>query len=72
MGRTKKLGSVARFGARYGRRVKQKVLDIEKKQKKIHKCPFCKKIQVKRIAMGIYQCKKCKVKFAGNAYFPGE
>jgi len=72
MAKTKKLGSVARFGARYGRKIKQKVLDIEKKQKKIHKCPFCNKTQVRRIALGIYQCKKCNTKFAGKAYYPGE
>jgi len=72
MARTKKLKSTARFGARYGRKVKQKVLDIEKNQKKLHKCPSCNKIQLKRIAMGIYECKKCKTKIAGNAYFPGE
>jgi len=72
MARTKKLKSTARFGARYGRRVKQKVLDIEKNQKKLHKCPACNKIKLKRIAMGIYECKKCKTKIADNAYFPGE
>ncbi len=65
----KKFGSVKRFGARYGRRLKGKVSDIEKKSKRPGKCPFCKKVAVKRLAMGIWLCRKCGVKFTGNAYY---
>ena len=65
----KKFGSVKRFGARYGRRLKYKLADIEKKSKKLGKCPFCRKIGAKRIAMGIWQCRKCGSKFSGNAYY---
>ena len=72
MARTKKVGSTGRFGTRYGRTVRQKVQDIEKKQKKKHKCPFCNKTAVKRVFAGVYECKACKVKFAGKAYFPKE
>ena len=62
------LGSVKRFGARYGRKPKLKVSKIETEQRKLHKCPYCNKIAVKRIAMGICNCRKCKAKFTGNAY----
>ena len=72
MGRTKKVGSTGRFGVRYGKRIRQLVLDIEKKQKIKHKCPFCKKLNVKRLAKGIWECNKCNKKFTGKAYFPGE
>jgi large subunit ribosomal protein L37Ae len=34
------------------------------------RCPGCGKNQVKRISLGIYQCKKCNHKFAGKAYIP--
>ena len=65
---TKKLGSAGRFGARYGRKIKQKVRDIEKKQKGWQKCPYCNHLRVKRLSYGIWQCRKCKSKFTNRAY----
>jgi len=65
---TKKLGPAARFGARYGRKLRQKVADVEKKLKQWHKCPYCKKKRVKRLAAGIWFCRHCKSKFTGKAY----
>ncbi len=62
------LGSVKRFGARYGRKLKLKLSKIEKEQRKLHKCPYCNKIAVKRLALGIWNCKKCNAKFTGKAY----
>ncbi|MBR9683371.1 50S ribosomal protein L37ae [Candidatus Woesearchaeota archaeon] len=59
-----------RFGARYGRRPKKKFAQIETEQRAKHKCPYCNKDAVKRIAAGIWQCRKCDVKFAGKAYSP--
>ncbi len=64
----KGLGSIKRFGARYGRTVKLKLAKIEKEQKKKHKCPYCNSMQVKRLSAGIWFCKKCKAKFTGKAY----
>ena len=63
-----KLGSVKRFGARYGRKPKIKFSKIEAEQRKLHKCPYCSKVAVKRIAVGIWNCRKCGVKFTGKAY----
>lgn len=63
-----KLGSVKRFGARYGRKLKLRFSKIETEQRKLHKCPYCNKTAVKRIAVGIWNCKKCNAKFAGKAY----
>ncbi len=62
------LGSVKRYGARYGRKLKLKLSKIEFEQRRLHKCPYCSKTAVKRIAMGIWKCRKCNEKFAGNAY----
>jgi len=67
---TKKVGSTGRFGPRYGLKIRKKVLAIEKKQKKKHECPRCHKLQIKRLAKGIWLCKKCTYKFAGRAYWP--
>ncbi|MEK6983744.1 MAG: 50S ribosomal protein L37ae [Nanoarchaeota archaeon] len=63
-----KLGSVKRFGARYGRKLKLKFSKIEVEQRRHHKCPYCGKMAVKRLAVGIWQCKKCSSKFTGQAY----
>jgi large subunit ribosomal protein L37Ae len=57
-----------RFSARYGRRPKKKFAQIEKEQRSKHKCPYCSKTAVKRIAAGIWQCRKCNIKFTGKAY----
>ncbi len=66
--KTKKVGSTGRFGARYGKTIRQKVLAVEKKQKKKQICPYCKKPTAKRVALGIFLCKKCDSKFTGKAY----
>lgn len=56
------------FGARYGKRVRQKYAQIELKQRAKQKCPFCKKT-VKRLSAGIWKCKNCGKKFASGAYY---
>jgi len=60
--------SSARFGSRYGKRIRVTVTEIEKKYKTEKKCPSCSRTSVKRLAAGIWQCKKCDVKFASGAY----
>ena len=62
------LGSAKRFGARYGKSLKEKVAKFEKMQRSEHKCPACKKIKAKRISAGIFACKSCGAKFAAKAY----
>ncbi len=66
--RTKKVKSAGRFGARYGRRVKTKIADIESRQRKKQDCLFCNGA-AKRLSTGIWQCNKCKKKFASHAYY---
>lgn len=64
----KKLSSIKRFGARYGRTVKHKFAKIEHQQRKKYKCTYCNYTKVKRVAAGIWQCGKCNAKFTGKAY----
>ncbi len=66
----KKYGSVKRFGARYGRKIKEKVAKVEKELRQKHTCPYCNYKQIKRLAVGIWYCKKCLTKFTGKAYSP--
>ncbi len=68
MTKTKKVGSAGRYGARYGLSVRKKISDMETGVKGRQDCPYCLKKAVKRIAAGIYECGKCKSKFAGKAY----
>jgi len=65
---TKKVGSAGRFGIRYGKTIRVKITDIEKRQRGRHICPYCNKQQVRRVSLGIYECRKCKAKFTGRAY----
>ena len=62
------MSTTNRFGARYGRSLKAKFALVEVEQRRKHKCPYCSKTGVKRVAVGIWQCEKCNVKFAGKAY----
>jgi len=57
-----------RFGARYGTKPKKKFAQIEVQQRAKYHCPYCSKTAVKRLSLGIWQCRKCNVKFTGKAY----
>jgi len=69
--KTKKAKSSGRFGARYGKTVRARLVKVESKQRVKQKCPFCGKPGVKRLSKGIWQCsrKKCMKKFASNTYY---
>lgn len=68
--RTKKVGPAGRFQARYGVRTRTQIRNIEIEQRAKHICPNCGHKKVKRISTGIWQCRKCGIKFAGGAYHP--
>ena len=67
--KSKKTKSAGRFGARYGKRVRVKLVKVETKQRVKQKCPFCEKLGVKRISKGIWKCSKCNKKFASDTYY---
>jgi large subunit ribosomal protein L37Ae len=54
--------------ARYGKRIREDYDKIRKKTKQKYKCPSCSRIAVKRLSAGVWQCRKCKTKFASGAY----
>ncbi len=68
--RTKKVGSVGRFGPRYGVRIRRRVREIEVRQKAAHACPSCGAMKVRRTSTSIWSCRKCNYTFAGGAYMP--
>ncbi len=65
----KKTKSAGRFGAKYGRSVRAKLVKVEVKQRVKQKCPFCEKLGVKRLSKGIWKCSKCNKKFASDTYY---
>lgn len=69
MARTKKVKSTGRFGACYGKKVRERAAAVEGKQYKKQTCPFCSKPTVKRLAKGIWHCSNCGKKFASNVYY---
>jgi len=71
MGKTKKIGPAGRFGARYGLKIRKKIIEIETIQRAKHKCPNCLKLRLKRLSAGIWMCSSCGLKIAGKAYEPG-
>jgi large subunit ribosomal protein L37Ae len=71
MAKTKKVLSAGRFGVRYGRKIRQRVGQIEKISRIKHTCPLCKTDKkLKRLASGIWECRKCNNKIAGGAFSP--
>jgi large subunit ribosomal protein L37Ae len=69
---TKKVASAGRYGVRYGRKLRKKVINVEAAQRSKQKCPYCSRSTVKRLAMGIFNCTKCSSTFTGKAYVVGE
>ena len=69
--KSKKSKSAGRFGARYGKKIRDKLVKVEEKQRVKQKCPFCGKEGVKRISKGLWKCsrKKCSKKFAAGTYY---
>jgi len=66
--KSKKSKAAGRFGARYGKRTRVKLVKVESKQRVKQKCPFCEKLGAKRLSNGIWKCSKCDKKFAAGTY----
>lgn len=72
MAKKQSLGGAKTWGARYGRRLRERVAAIKKLTSAKSKCPYCHYDAVRRLATGIFFCKKCEAKFAGKAYAPAK
>ena len=66
--RTKKAGIVGKYGTRYGSSLRKVVKKLEVAQHSKYECPFCGKMNVKRQAVGIWNCKSCRKTMTGGAY----
>ena len=66
--KSKKSKSAGRFGARYGKRVRDRLVQVESKQRIKQQSPFHPKGTAKRLAAGIWKCSRTGKVFADNAY----
>jgi large subunit ribosomal protein L37Ae len=63
-----KRDTAKQYGTRYGPSNRDKVRSAEKTYRMTQKCPHCGKVAVKRVCVGVFECSKCKTKFAARAY----
>ena len=68
--RTKKVKSTGRFGVRYGARLRKRVREVESTSKTQHRCPKCPMFKVRKVSVGIWNCRKCNHTFTGGAWQP--
>lgn len=66
--RTKKVGNTGWMGPRYGIRIRRRVLELDRAREAAAACPKCSTVTVRRIAAGVFECRRCGNKFASGAY----
>ena len=65
----RKIKAAGRFGAGYGRNVRNRLNAVESLQRKTQQSPFHPKGRAKRLAAGIWKDVKTGKVFAGHAYY---
>ena len=68
--KVKKVGPAGSFGARYGTVARRRYAEVIAGMRTPHECPRCHIRAVSRLSVGVWSCRKCRVKFAGGAYMP--
>lgn len=63
---TKRKGRTGSYGARYGKKIRERVKETQIEQNP--ECPECGKKSLKRVSAGIWKCKSCGTKVAGGSY----
>ncbi|XP_033762909.1 60S ribosomal protein L37a [Pecten maximus] len=66
--RTKKVGICGKYGTRYGASLRKTVKKMEISQHCKYTCQFCGKETMKRKAVGIWSCRRCRKTVAGGAW----
>lgn len=65
---TKKISGI--LGTKYGFTLRRRYAEVILRRRAKYNCPRCQAGILKRVSVGIWQCKKCGYKFAGGAYEP--
>ncbi|MFH2112362.1 MAG: 50S ribosomal protein L37ae [Candidatus Bathyarchaeota archaeon] len=58
------------LGTRGGATLRKRYMRIMQTVNATHKCPSCASPSVKRVSVGLWNCRKCGYRFAGGAYTP--
>lgn len=53
---------------RYGTTTRKKVDAVKELTSAKYKCPRCKHYSMKRVSSGIWECRKCGLRIASDAY----
>ncbi|MEM1946642.1 MAG: zinc ribbon domain-containing protein [Candidatus Caldarchaeum sp.] len=65
-----KHGIAKGLGPRYGSTLRKKWAEVVGSARNSYVCDRCGARKVRRVSVGIWQCRKCGFKFAGQAYAP--
>ena len=68
--KVKKVGPAGTFGPRYGTVARRRYAEVISAMRLPHECPRCHVRAVRRLSVGVWNCRKCGVKFTGGAYLP--
>jgi large subunit ribosomal protein L37Ae len=52
----------------YGKKIRAAYAESRKKASSKYECPSCSRIAVRRKSNGVWECRKCKSRFASGAY----
>ncbi len=66
--RTKKVGNTGWMGARYGIRIRRRVLELDRSRGHRAACPRCSTVTLSRISSGVFECGRCGTRYASGAY----
>jgi len=68
---SEKKHSIAKgLGARYGATLRKRWAEVVSSARASYICERCGAKRVKRVSVGIWMCRSCGYKFAGQAYTP--
>ncbi|WP_455280314.1 transposase [[Eubacterium] cellulosolvens] len=56
------------LATRYGTAPRRRYIDVLVRMRRKHECPKCKVRAVRRLSVGLWQCRRCGNQFAGGAY----
>ncbi|MCS7109867.1 MAG: 50S ribosomal protein L37ae [Candidatus Caldarchaeum sp.] len=65
-----KQGIAKGVGARYGSTLRKKWAEVVSASRASYVCDRCGARKVRRVSVGVWQCRRCGYKFAGQAYSP--
>ncbi|MCS7137015.1 MAG: 50S ribosomal protein L37ae [Candidatus Caldarchaeum sp.] len=65
-----RLGIAKGLGSRYGSTLRKKWSEVVSASRSRYSCDKCGAKAVRRVSVGVWQCRRCGFKFAGQAYTP--